>query len=899
MNEPLPPLPARTNLFIERSAVVRSAMASVDRPVPPSASSDGREIAMARARDAIARGQAEEAIEVLRASIPLHPSDPEVRLALVEALERADRPAEALRAADELLGLDPRSLPAWRAKAGIYRRAGDVEGLLAALRSIAELDPSDRISRLEQYHMLDLRGESEEAYRVLQEVTTGGDSPLPELSISSLWLAQAELALSLGRIEDADLAFQRAAEDPARAAPAALGRARAARADGRPDLALERLRPLVEGNANAEAVPAEVRQIYAELLCAAERIPEARAVYDAWRTADPTSAPALAGAARTRLEEGRHPEARELLRSGIDHVPWTEELVLAWAEAESGSGDLTAAERVVREGLERFPQGVRLYSRLAEIGVARGDWPGAEAAYRHALTIRARDVELLLGLAFVQEKRGDRSGALAGFREAATVAPNDLRIWTRQGSLLLADGRPDEARACFEKALAIDPESDAARDGKRVAEREHRTVAIDGHALAALREEARIGRPITKNDLFVTLHVPFDLLDAVLAAIAREVSVDVPALPPEELDRFERESNLLIGRALESGRIAADGGEIDLAVVAALADPEDRLLVVQRRFAYVRAVLGMEIRPENLHLTPEVEAVARDALSLPPAERGLFALVHALGIGIFRARIVKAVERASATPRPALPSVEHSDAPDGGHPADGRPLDSGRFFPPPTRALDLSHPLPPALEAARAPVVRVPRGWPKGVEPLTSSARTRADGPASVRCIGCGGLATVQHSCGGPLCPLCAHQFGNCPKCGEPIGPRPTVSPPASSRPARHLLAGARNPPPRSLRPVAGPPRGPSPRGAPLPRDAPKPAGTERSVPRTNPGPTTSKTGAVKIPPKAPVSPPAPDRKGEPASPGKRGGDAVPAPAAPAPAPPRPRREKVDDEPRL
>ncbi|MCI4324052.1 MAG: hypothetical protein L3K03_08620, partial [Thermoplasmata archaeon] len=159
------------------------------------------------------------------------------------------------------------------------------------------------------------------------------------------------------------------------------------------------------------------------------------------------------------------------------------------------------------------------------------------------------------------------------------------------------------------------------------------------------------------------------------------------------------------------------------------------------------------------------------------------------------------------------------------------------------------------------PTSATPRRTPSNSLPATA---------AGARCVGCGGVAAITHSCGAPLCHQCIRHFPRCPKCGlEVTG--------ATSAPiaAHRISAGNR-------RPV----------GEPVVEHRPS-ASTAALHPRDpTPRPASHAHGAA--PPAAPKANPPATKEPAPAAPTKE----APAeePEIPPPRPPRPRR---DDEPRL
>lgn len=833
----------------------------------------------------------EEAAREYRAVLAAHPRLRDARRGLIATLIAQGKTGEALPLLDQLLRDEPDDLESWRDRVAIYRTTAEHAQLLHSLQAVERLAPHDRSARFEECRLLEVTGSPEEAYRCLELLLRerGDTEGVP--TQAQLQVHKAELAEALGRPQEAQSAYGEAvaSDEPETVRVAALGGARLAVRTGRPDLALTLLTAAIPAATTGSQAPRDLLTLRAEILLQVDRPEEAQEIYDQLRAKDPSDAVALAGAARARIEQGKHPEAREILHEGLRTVPRSESLVLALAEAESGSGDLLAAERAVREGLELLPSSRALWTRLAEIASARNAWEVAAESYEHAIALAPDSVDGVLGAAFVAEQRGQPEEALRLYDRAGTLAPGDVRVWTRRGSVLASLKRHHEAIESFDRALGIDPESDAAREGKKVADRERRTRETDVYGVAALRLESQLGRPITKNDLFVQLKVPFDQLDPVLAALSREEKADVATLEPAAFADLEARSCRLITAALERRPPGVERRGLTVADVAALAGANDSLADVQRLFAYVDTVLRMDIRPENLRLTPQAEEVARRALTLPLHQRTLFGLVRTLQIGIFQARVVKAVERASDSAHPPLPAVNlASHSPEFGG-ADEH-ADGAQFFSPENVPVAS----PGSRGATRTSAVRHSKLFPLGVPPLETQ-RAQARDRGTPRCIACGGIAAFQHGCGAALCVACTRQFGRCPKCGGPLSSA-TASPPLRAPPVVRPAPVAPPPPARAPRPVAILPheagvtttRAKAPE---RPKASPPPAEPARATetkPKTPPPrrPDVKREEARPLPaPKA--SPPA-------------DADEEEATAAPPPAPPpRLRRDKPDDEPRL
>src|SRR5208282_4368453 len=217
-----------------------------------------------------------------------------------------------------------------------------------------------------------------------------------------------------------------------------------------------------------------------------------------------------------------------------------------------------------------------------------------------------------------------------------------------------------------------------------------------------------------------------------------------------EVHDLETQSQHLITAALERRPPGIERRGFSLSDVAVLSPPNMSLDQLQRVFGYLRSVLEADLRPENLVLTPDVEDLARKALVLPPDQRTLFQLVRTMRVGIYKARLIKAVEEAGAavhTPVPSLdlgaysPEFRSPETAQGPGAAEVAEEDSERFFSP---------------ENTPAPPLATAPAGSSGTDVTPPSVAENAPvgrtfGPTgSPRCVGCGGVSSVLHGCGAP-----------------------------------------------------------------------------------------------------------------------------------------------------
>ncbi|HEV2166290.1 MAG TPA: tetratricopeptide repeat protein, partial [Thermoplasmata archaeon] len=760
-----------------------------------------------------------DAVEFYRHGLENDPASRPGRLALAETFDLAGRYNEAVPVVDGLLNEDPNDLSAWRIRADACRALGRTGDLEYSLKAILLLDPSDSAALVEKYRLHLSQGEKTEAFECLSDFLETGS---PNARDPALLLEAGDLAAELGKTEEANRHYEHAQQiDPAQALAIGIRRSRLRLSAGRPDLALEVLDASAKLAPDASERANDLATLRAEILMALERPAEAEAVYRSVLASDPRSTPVLLGLGRSLLDQGKHAEAKTLLTEAIPHGPPVSGMYQLLAEAETGLGSLPDAMEVIRQGVQALPDATELWTRLGEIAIAREDWNEAARAFREAIQRDGSNAELLLRAGFVAERRSQGTEALALYERATQVAPSNKFAWSDRGLALLSGGRPEEATASFDRALALDSDFDAARQGKKAAMERTREAQVAKFGREALLLEARLHRAVTRNDLFVTLHVPFDFLEPVLTTLSTDPKVDLASLSEEELHGLEAASCQLITSALDRRTDGLERRGFSLADVAALSPPTRSLAEIQRLFGYMRAVLEVELRQENLQLAPDVEELARRALLMPPDQRSLFQLVRTLHVGLFKARLIKVVESSGSAAHAPIASLDFGAyAPRGEGPTGPSASEDADFFP----------------GAEPAPVVG--QNAAPEAHPHHEAGKTEADGrrplASQARCVGCGGLASILHTCGAPVCAHCIVEFGTCPKCRQPASlpssssssaAAPITETSVAAAPAHHAPKSVASGTLHALRQAVGRPKPSTTRPTGAPKSAAEPEG--------------------------------------------------------------------------
>jgi len=215
--------------------------------------------------------------------------------------------------------------------------------------------------------------------------------------------------------------------------------------------------------------------------------------------------PAHVGAALNlaRLQRNSPEEAEALLRSALQRTPGEPRLLNALAEVLRSQHQLDQAEAAIRGVLERHPRDASAYRTLAAIEAGRGRVRLAESALNNARKLDPKDAGILNSLGLLAMRRDDLAAARGYFEEATRLDAACAAAWANLGALALRyrdyaaaeqaylratqvdptrwemhlarawalEGlrKPREARAEYEKVLALDPHQDDALYGKALA----------------------------------------------------------------------------------------------------------------------------------------------------------------------------------------------------------------------------------------------------------------------------------------------------------------------------------------------------------------------------------------------------------------------------------------------
>ncbi len=688
-------------------------------------------------------------------------------LSYIETLILTGRVPEARREIDALLRRDPSNARVWILRMEAFKFLHDDDEILYSLKAILTLSPGDAGAWEEKHRIHLARGEKDEAYEAIKSViaTTPKKADVPKL-----YLMQGDLASDLGKLDEALAAYEEAKKgDPKLKYEAEYRKARAYDENGQPEEAAKVLedfgQPPFPSEVN-EKLTFDILTMRGSVSFQLEHYTEALDIFEELLRKSPGNPDISLWKARTMLELGKAREAKAFLSEFLPKSP-SAEAYLYLSEAESGVGSQPDAIAACVKGLQLSPSHVPLLLRLGDLWSKEEKWQEAGDAYARAVSADRNNAEAHSKIAKVHEKLGHQNEAIREYKESVRLNPEDAHAHLSLGLVFMDVGDPDEALRSIDQALKLDPDLEAAIEAKNVATQKVREKQIELYGKKALVLSAQANRPVTRNDLFMTLQVPWDLIDPVMREATKVVEVDVNKLTDKEIMDLEGMSYHLITQAMERKLSSVDRGALSLADVALLSPPEYSLAQVQRLTGYVQSVMSMPIHPETMKLSRDVEDLARKALTLPPEERTPFRLVKNLSIGIYKAMVIKAIESMTMDFQvQAPPALNYTPSPVATAPP--QPVAQA---PPPSTSPTYPAYEPPAYPAAPA-IGGAPEALPE--EPPapannTVTADSLSPAPPGARCAGCGGPATYMHTCGAYICRHCIVQFGSCPRCSLPL----------------------------------------------------------------------------------------------------------------------------------
>jgi tetratricopeptide (TPR) repeat protein len=162
--------------------------------------------------------------------------------------------------------------------------------------------------------------------------------------------------------------------------------------------------------------------------------------------------------ARLRLAQNAPDKAVAELENALKTFPRLPQLHQQLAAAHLAAGNVVDATKRLNEALALQPDYPEAALLLAEVSLRRGDAQAAADVLTQLLQRRPNDMQAQLLLASAYQGQGDLAGALKVYEQLGRHQPSNAQPALLQGMVLNRLGRPREAQASFERALAINPD---------------------------------------------------------------------------------------------------------------------------------------------------------------------------------------------------------------------------------------------------------------------------------------------------------------------------------------------------------------------------------------------------------------------------------------------------------
>ena len=418
---------------------------------------DGQLLAI---EQALRAQQYDQAIQLARSELQKTPNDKRLLTLEGMAWNLKASPAEALKAYNHALTLDPRYLPALEGAAQLeYQRHSPAAKAL--LQRILALHPEDPTANTMIGFLSYASGDCKAA---IPAFARGGGvlaSQPATLSAYGTCLAQA------GQYQQAISIFQQALDTGADAAVTRYNLALAQWKANNTDQALATLQPLLQDRRQTDAI----------LLAA-----------DIYETSNHTQ------------------QAIDLLRSAILANPKEVAPYLAFASLSYDHASMQVGIDIINAGLTQLPNEPRLYQVRGILYIQFARFDEAAADFEKASELDPRLPMLGTSQALAASQRHNDREAIAGFRSAVKTQPKDALTHYLLAEALSLEGPPDgssdarEEITAAQEACRLDPRMTACHDLLA-------GLYIQSNETGLATQEARAALAIDPNDQQAIYHL--------------------------------------------------------------------------------------------------------------------------------------------------------------------------------------------------------------------------------------------------------------------------------------------------------------------------------------------------------------------------------------------------------
>ncbi|XP_052031290.1 protein O-mannosyl-transferase TMTC1 isoform X3 [Apodemus sylvaticus] len=160
---------------------------------------------------------------------------------------------------------------------------------------------------------------------------------------------------------------------------------------------------------------------------------------------------------------GRHKEALEVYREAVSLQPSQRDLRLALAQVLAVMGQTTDAEKLTIHTVSEEPRCLECYRLLSAIYSKQEHHEKALEAIEKALQLKPKDPKVISELFFTKgnqlREQNLLDKAFESYETAVTLDPDQAQAWMNMGGIRHIQGSYVSARAYYERALTLVPDS--------------------------------------------------------------------------------------------------------------------------------------------------------------------------------------------------------------------------------------------------------------------------------------------------------------------------------------------------------------------------------------------------------------------------------------------------------
>jgi tetratricopeptide (TPR) repeat protein len=431
-------------------------------------------------------GQPDTALTLIAPAIAKFPDDPELLIVRASAELLLDKRTEATADADHALAAAPNNEDAIGLRAGLYRKAGDLDGESALLSASVRRLPDSvnlRMMLADLYVARDKVNDAETQlfevvrlrpldfqYRVqlavfytrshqldkAQKLLEAGVSALPKsdeakLTLVSFLATQRSPEIGEKRLRDF------IDRDPDNSA-LRLGLGAFMLANGNRGAAETAYRDIIKRDSKGPSALV-ARNRLASMMASEGRVDEASKLVDEVLAANARDNDALALRADLALRRTEPAAAVEDLRAVLRDQPQAVGVRKVLAQAYSMNDEPALAEQTLRDGLDLAPTDVTLRISLAQLLAATNRADQAVTMLEKSVHDVPDDPALREALARAYFAEGNFKNAESEARDLQTLQPKAAVGFYLAGLAARADRRLDDAQRDFERALTLQPKA--------------------------------------------------------------------------------------------------------------------------------------------------------------------------------------------------------------------------------------------------------------------------------------------------------------------------------------------------------------------------------------------------------------------------------------------------------